>query len=60
MTTEELARTLREIEVKEMSEDTFTFLKADSYDELPIDLQDMYMKLAVAYQKYFDMERKTT
>ena len=58
MTTEELARTLREIEVKEMSEDTF--LKADSYDDLPIDLQDMYMKLAVAYQKYFDMERKTT
>lgn len=56
MTTEELAKTLREIEVKEMREDTF--FKADSYDKLPIDLQDMYMKLAVAYQKYFYMERK--
>ena len=56
MTIEELARALREIEVTEMEEDTA--LVHESFDELPIDLQEMYMKLARAYQKHFHMERK--
>ena len=56
MTTEELARTMREIEVTEMEDDVA--LEHQSYDELPIDLQIMYIKLARAYQKHFHMERK--
>ena len=55
MTVEELARMLREIEVKEMED---TPLEHESYEDLPIELQTMYMKLAEAYQKYFHMERK--
>ena len=55
MTVEELARMLREIEVKEMED---TPLEHESYEDLPIELQTMYMKLAEAYQKHFHMERK--
>ena len=55
MTVEELARMLREIEVEEMED---TPLEHESYEDLPIELQTMYMKLAEAYQKYFHMERK--
>ena len=55
MMTEELARMMREIEVAEMED---TPLEHESFDDLPFDLQDMYMKLAEAYQKYFHMERK--
>ena len=55
MTTEELARIMREIEVKEMED---TPLEHESFDDLPIDLQNMYMKLAEVYQKHFHMERK--
>ena len=55
MTTEELARMMREIEVKEMED---TPLEHECFDDLPIELQDMYIKLAEAYQKYFHMERK--
>ena len=56
MTTEELARTLREIDVKELSEPDLC--EHESYDELPDYMQEMYIKWAEIYQRYFDMEKK--
>ena len=55
MTIEELARMMRKIEVAEMED---TPLQHEAFDDLPPDLQDMYMKLAEAYQKYFHMEKR--
>lgn len=57
MTTDELARALREIEIAEFTRDDG--LEYETYDELPQELQGMYQRYAEAYQKYFDMERKT-
>lgn len=56
MTAEELARTLREIDVKELSEPDLC--EHESYDELPDYMQEMYIKWAEIYQRYFDMEKK--
>ena len=57
MTTDELARMLREIEIKEFNDgDTDEYSEYDNLDEA---LKEMYMKVAKTYQKYFDMERKT-
>lgn len=56
MTVEELARTLREIEVSEfMCDDE---LEHESYEELPAEVKEIYEKYAEAYLKYFDMEKK--
>lgn len=57
MTTDELARALREIEIEEFTRDDG--LEHETYDELSPELQDMYQRYAEAYQKYFDMERKS-
>ncbi len=61
MTTEELARMLREIDVKEFTEpDLYDFdeIYHESYDEIPDYLREMYLEWAETYQKYFDIERK--
>ena len=61
MTTEELARILREIEIKEfMSDDDEDIEEYFTYDELDNNMKEVYVKFAEAYQKYFDMERKKT
>ena len=56
MTTEELARILREIDVNEFSEPDLC--EHESYDDLSDYMKEMYIKTAQAYQKYFDMELK--
>lgn len=58
MTAEELARMLREIEIKEFRDgETDEYSEYDNLDE---GVKEMYMKVAKTYQKYFDMERKMT
>lgn len=60
MTAEELARMLREIEIKEfMSDDDEDIEEYCTYDELDDNMKEVYVRFAEAYQKYFDMERKT-
>lgn len=54
MITEELARMLREIEVKDGETGEYS-----GYDNLDEGMKEMYMKLARAYQRYFDMEKKS-
>ncbi len=59
MTTEELARILREIEIKEfMADDDEDIEEYFTYDELDDNMKKVYIRFAEAYQKYFDMERK--
>lgn len=63
MTAEDLARTLREIDVKEFSEPEladFDESYHESYDELPDYMREMYIKWAGIYLSYFDMEKKRT
>ncbi len=61
MTTEELARILREIEIKEfMADDDEDIEEYFTYDELDDNMKKVYIRFAEAYQKYFDMERKMT
>lgn len=56
MTVEELARTLREIEITDfMDGETSDY---ELYDELPRGMKEIYKKYAEAYLKYFNMERK--
>ena len=56
MTTEELARMLRDIDVMEFSEPDIC--EHETYDELPDYMKEMYIKAAETYQKYFHMEKK--
>lgn len=56
METEELARILRIIEIKEFIDDGIS--DHAEYDELPHDVKEMYRKFARVYMKYFTMERK--
>ena len=56
MTTEELARMLREIEIAEFTRDDG--IEHETYNELSPELREMYQRYAEAYQKYFHMERK--
>lgn len=59
MTTEELARILREIEIKEfMADDDEDIKEYFTYDELDNNMKEVYVRFAEAYQKYFDMEKK--
>lgn len=59
MTTEELARILREIEIKEfMADDDEDIEEYFTYDELDDNMKEVYVRFAQVYQKYFDMERK--
>lgn len=59
MTTEELARILREIEIKEFIADDYEDIEEYfTYDELDDNMKEVYVRFAQAYQKYFDMERK--
>lgn len=62
MTIEELARTLREIDVEEFSEpDLVNFDESyhETYDELPDYMKEMYLEWAGTYLRYFDIQRKT-
>lgn len=59
MTTEEFARILREIEIKEFIADDYEDIEEYfTYDELDDNMKEVYVRFAQAYQKYFDMERK--
>lgn len=58
MTVCELARMLREIEIKEFTEPDLMSSEHESYDELPNEMQNMYKKFATVYLSYFNMERK--
>lgn len=61
MTTEELARILREIEIKEfIADDDEDIEEYFTYDELDNNMKEVYVKFAEAYQKYFDIQRKTS